>query len=105
MTALVAVVAALLSALAVAYSAVQSRKVNNATVDIRVFNDLRDTVLAQAAQLRSNQTDFDTERQRRRDLEDQLHRVARALYAAGIDIPKDVADLLKAPRPEMGRTP
>lgn len=96
-TALVAIIGGVLAAASGAYAAVQARKVNVTTVDIRVFNSLREDYLTSKAEIRELEREADRERRRRRDLEEQVHRISRALYAANIAIPENVAALLRPP--------
>ncbi len=102
MAALAAVLAALFAALATVAAAVQSRRANNATVDVRILKYLQEDVVALQdrvavlrASVREAQDETDQERARRRRLElelaglqDLAQRMARALEAAGIPIPE-----------------
>lgn len=103
MTALVAIIGAILAAGSGAFAAVQARKANVTTVDRAIFNALREDFLSSKAEIRSLEEQVDRERRRRRDMEDQVHKIARALYAAGIPIPEDVAALMRPP-PNAGGT-
>lgn len=97
LTALVAIIGAVLAAGSGAFAAVQARRVNVTTVDKDIFDSLRQDFLASKAEIRSLEQEVDQERRRRREMEDQLHRIARALYAAGIEIPENVAALMRPP--------
>lgn len=103
-TVLVALAGALLAALSGMYAANQARKVNVASVDKDIFDALRQDFLAAKAEMRELEREVDNERRRRRDMEDQLHRIARALYAANIAIPDNVAALMRPP-PNPGPGP
>ncbi len=97
MTALAAVAAALVAGLATVWSAMQARRTNNTEVDIRIYLALREDVLESKEQIRILEREVDEERNRRRDMERQLHAINRALNAAGIDIPPTVLALMKPP--------
>jgi hypothetical protein len=96
-TSVVALVGALLAAITGAYGTSQARKTRLATVDKDIFDALRQDFLAAKAEIRELERENDRERQRRRDLEDSVHRIALALHRHGIEIPPDVATLLRPP--------
>jgi chromosome segregation ATPase len=96
-TSIVALVGALLAALSGAYASNQSRKTRLSVVDKDIFDALRQDLLAAKAEIRELEKENDTERRRRRELEDAVHRIAQALHRAGIAIPDDVATLLRPP--------
>lgn len=101
-TAIAAILAALFAAVATGFAAVQSKRANNATVDVRILKYLQDDVVqlqVRVAELRrglhESQNETDEERRLRRRVEGELiavqdlaHRMARALIAAGINIPE-----------------
>lgn len=106
MGALVAtIVAAICAAAATAFAAVQSRRANSATVDVRILKYLQDDVVLlqqRVQQLRTDliasQTETDEERRVRRRVENELmamqdlvQRMSRALTAAGIVTPEITA--------------
>lgn len=96
-TSVVALVGALLAALSGAYATNQARKARTATVDKDIFDAMRQDFLAAKAEIRQLERENDAERRRRRDLEEAVHRIAQALHRAGIEIPSDVASLLRPP--------
>jgi len=104
-TSIVALVGALLAALSGGYATNQARKARVATVDKDIFDAMRQDFLAAKAEIRQLERENDEERRRRRDLEDAVHRIAQALHRAGIDIPPDVATLLRPPPPSAGTGP
>lgn len=103
--ALAAILAALFAAGATVLAAVQSRKANSATVDVRILKYLQDDVVqlqVRVAELRRGlyeaQNETDEERRVRRRVESELvalqdlaQRMARALVAAGVNIPEAAA--------------
>ncbi len=97
LTAVVAVVGALFAAASGMFAASQARKANVATVDKDIFDSLRSDFLASKAEIRELEKEVDAERLRRRDMEEVVHRISLALYAAGIPIPDSVAALLRPP--------
>lgn len=101
LTAMVAIFGALVAAISGGFAAVQTRKTNSTTVDVRVFNTLREDFLSSKDQIRSLNEQLDEERDLRRAQEDQIAAIARALYRAGIEIPDEVATLMRPVR----RTP
>lgn len=104
-TALAAILAALFAAVATVLAAVQSRRANSATVDVRILKYLQDDVVqlqVRVSELRKavheSQNETDEERRMRRRVETELiavqdlaHRMARALVAAGINLPEAAA--------------
>lgn len=96
-TSVVALFGALLAALSGGYATNQARKARTATVDKDIFDAMRQDFLAAKAEIRELEKENDAERRRRRDLEDAVHRIARALHHHGIVIPDDVASLLRPP--------
>lgn len=120
LTAMAAIIAALLAAIATGYAAIQSRKANSATVDVRILKYLQDDVVqlqVRVAELRKglwdSQNETDAERRLRRRVEGELiglqdlaQRMARALTAAGINIPEAVAFIGPGPpAPTPGPVP
>lgn len=101
-TSIVALVGALLAALSGAYATSQARKARVATVDKDIFDAMRQDFLAAKAEIRQLEKDNDAERRRRMDLENAVHRIALGLHRAGIEIPPDVASLLRPPPPGSG---
>ncbi len=101
-TSVVALVGALLAALSGAYATNQARKARTATVDKDIFDAMRKDFLDAKAEIRELERENDEERRRRRDLEDAVHRIAQALHRHGIDIPPDVATLLRPPPSTRG---
>jgi outer membrane murein-binding lipoprotein Lpp len=97
MTSVVALVGAVLAALSGAYATNQARKARVATVDKDIFDAMRQDFLAAKAEIRQLEREVDEQRHRRRELEDVVHRIARALHHHGITIPDDVASLLRPP--------
>lgn len=107
-TALAAIMAALLAALATGYAAVQSRKAGHVQVDARVLDFLQKTVVALEERMeRMRKELFDAQeagdQQRalyRRmavrvvELQDLLRRMKLAMEAAGIPIPPGAEELL-----------
>jgi hypothetical protein len=101
-TALAAILAALFAAVATVLAAVQARRANSATVDVRILKYLQDDVVqlqVRVSELRrglhESQNETDEERRLRRRVEGELigvqdlaQRMARALVAAGIPIPE-----------------
>lgn len=101
-TAVAAILAALFAAGATVLAAVQARRANSATVDVRILKYLQDDVVQlqeRVAELRrglhESQNETDEERRLRRRVEGDLvavhdlaQRMARALAAAGIPIPE-----------------
>lgn len=102
LTSAVALLASLLAALVGAYGANQSRKTRLATVDKDIFDALRQDFLAAKAEIRELEKENDAERRRTRDLEEVVHRISLALLRAGIEIPADVASLLRPPHSGTG---
>lgn len=103
-TSIVALVGAFLAALTGAWGASQARKTRVATVDKDIFDAMRQDFLAAKAEIRELEKENDAERRRRRELEEAVHRIAQALHRAGIEIPADVASLLRPP-PGTGTGP
>jgi uncharacterized protein YlxW (UPF0749 family) len=103
---------AVLSLLGTAYAAIQARKTNTATVDVRIFEllqqdveQLQTRVATLRQQLHKAQDESDWERDRRRKLESELEAIAdvvdrmvRAMIAAELPVPMGVETYLRYSR-------
>lgn len=96
-TVIVAVIGALAAAVSGAFAYKAAGRAKITTVDKDHFDSLRADFRAAKDEIRELEREVDSERRRRRDMEEALHRIARALYAAGIPIPAEVAELMRPP--------
>lgn len=96
-TALVALIGILGAAVTGGFAYKAADKATRLTVDRAVYDSMREDFKNAQAELRELKRENDTERRHRIALEEAVHRLARALHAAGIPIPLDTEALLRPP--------
>lgn len=106
------VVVGILSLIGTAFAAVQSRRTNTATVDIRLFKVMQEDVLQLRTELSGlrrelfeSQDETDRERKRRRRAElriesmsDAVERIIRMMVAAELPVPPDLLSWMRDPK-------